>query len=87
MELSGTQLESIKAITQEKNDQAEADAERLMFAERVTKALQFEAQLRKNINNLKGQGYQINTMFGGTDIGNRLNEKDIMFLIMALRTT
>ena len=71
MELSGTQLESIKAITKEKNDQADIDAERVMFAERVTKALQFEAQLRKNINNLKGQGYQINTMFGGTDIGNR----------------
>ena len=71
MELSATELESIKAITKEKNDQAEIDAERVMFAERVTKALQFEEQLRKNINNLKGQGYQINTMFEGTDIGNR----------------
>jgi hypothetical protein len=71
MELSGTQLESIKAITKEKNDQADIDAERAMYAERVTKALQFEANLRKNINSLKGQGYAVQTMFGGTDIGKR----------------
>ena len=74
MDLSDSQLESTKAITADKKIQIEIDAERAMYEERITKALQFQVNYRKQAASLAGQSYPIQTMFGGTDIGKRAGE-------------
>lgn len=73
-DLADSQLESTKAITAEKKLQLEIDAEKAMYEERITKALQYQANYRKQAASLSGQSYGIQTMFEGTDIGRRAGE-------------